>query len=230
MAKKAKPLASPVSVAFTLAWLEKRGSKRVAEGLGRFGIVTKLKVVGVPMATLNAFLKEFGTDQALSLALWKSGCYEARLLAAMVGDPEKVTKAQMNAWAASFENWADCDTACFKLFDQTPHAWELAKKWSASEKEFVKRGGFALMACLALHRKEEPDAKFLAMLPLIEKGAADDRNFVKKGVNWALRGIGQRKSPALKRAAMALAKKLSESKEAHTRWVGKDALRQLSRK
>jgi 3-methyladenine DNA glycosylase AlkD len=132
----------------------------------------------------------------------------------------------MNAWAAGFENWADCDTVCFHLFDRTPYAWEKARQWSASPREFVKRAAYALMACLALHDKAAPDKNFLAFLPLIEKGARDERHFVKKGVSWALRGIGRR-NPALNKAALATARRLSLSKEAASRWVGKDAQREL---
>jgi 3-methyladenine DNA glycosylase AlkD len=161
------------------------------------------------------------------VALWESGWYEARLLAALVGDPERVTRRQMNAWAASFENWADCDTVCFHLFDRTPFAWEKARQWSTSPREFVKRGGFTLMACLALHDKTASDKSFLVLLPLIEKGAHDERNFVKKGVNWALRAIGRR-NVALNAAALAVARRLAPSDEAACRWVGKDALRELA--
>jgi 3-methyladenine DNA glycosylase AlkD len=114
----------------------------------------------------------------------------------------------MNAWAAGFENWADCDTACFHLFDQSPFAWEKARQWAGSRHEFVKRGGFALMASLALHDRAAADAKFLAFLPLIETGAQDERNFVGKGVSWALRGIGRR-NPALHSAALVVARRLA---------------------
>jgi 3-methyladenine DNA glycosylase AlkD len=133
----------------------------------------------------------------------------------------------MNAWASSFENWADCDTACFKLFDRTPFAWEKSRQWSSSPREFVKRGGFALMACLALHDKAAPDKRFLAFLPVIEKGAGDGRNFVKKAVSWALRAIGRR-NLELNAAALAVARRLALSEGASARWVGKDALRELS--
>jgi 3-methyladenine DNA glycosylase AlkD len=179
------------------------------------------------MSILLSLKKQLGHDQALSLALWDSNWYEARLLAALIGDPQQVSRRQMNAWAAGFENWADCDTACFHLFDRSPFAWEKARQWSASPRELVKRGGFVLMACLALHDKTAPDQPFLAFLPLIERGARDERNFVKKGVSWALRGIGRR-SLALHRAALAASKRLALAEEASCRWVGKDALRELS--
>jgi len=208
-----------------LRWLGRRGTRRTVEGLPRYGIEAE-HAFGVTMGTLLALRKRLGTDHALSLALWESGWYEARLLAALVGDPQRVTRRQMHAWAASFENWGDCDTVCFHLFDRTPLAWEKARQWSTSPREFVKRGAFALMACLALHDKAAPDKRFLALLPLIEKGARDERNFVKKGVNWALRAIGRRNA-ALNAAAVAAAKRLAVSDEAACRWVGKDALREL---
>ncbi|HZI65690.1 MAG TPA: DNA alkylation repair protein, partial [Thermoanaerobaculia bacterium] len=174
-----------------LKWLERQGTKRTVEGMARYGIRAE-RAFGVTVGTLQSLAKRLGKDHALSLALWETGWYEARLLAAMVGEPQRVTRRQMDAWAAEFENWADCDTVCFHLFDRTPLAWERAPKWSASPREFVRRGGFVLMACLAAHDKAAPDGRFLPFLKLIEKGAGDDRNFVKKGVSWALRGIGRR--------------------------------------
>jgi 3-methyladenine DNA glycosylase AlkD len=209
-----------------LKWLERKGTRRTVLGMARYGIEAK-RAFGVPMGTLLSLRKRLGKDHALSLALWKSGWYEARLLAALVGDPQRVTRRQMNAWAASFENWGDCDTVCFHLFDRTPFAWEKARQWSTSPSEFVKRAGFVLMACLALHDKAASDAQFLAFLPLIEQGAHDERNFVKKGVNWALRAIGRR-NLALNAASLPVAKRLALSEEAACRWVGKDALRELA--
>ncbi len=209
-----------------LAWLERQGTQRTVKEMARYGIEAE-HAFGVPMGTLLSMRKRLGQDHALSLALWESRWYEARLLAALLGDPKRVTRRQMNAWAAGFENWADCDTVCFKLFDRAPFAWEKAHQWAKSPREFVKRGGFALMACLALHDKAAPDKSFLAFLPLIEKGARDERNFVKKGVSWALRAIGTR-NVALNTAALALARRLALSEEAPCRWVGKDAMRELA--
>ena len=209
-----------------MQWLQRQGTRRTIEEMARYGIEAE-RAFGVPMGTLLLLKKRLGTDHALSLALWESGWYEARLLAALVGDPERVTRRQMNAWAAGFENWADCDTVCFKLFDRSPFAWEKAHQWAKSPREFVKRGGFALMACLALHDKAAPDKSFLAFLPLIEKGARDERNFVKKGVSWALRAIGQR-NLALNAAALATARRLALSEGAACRGVGKAALRELA--
>ena len=144
-----------------------------------------------------------------------------------MGEPERLTRRQMNAWASSFETWVDCDTVCFKLWDRTPFAWAKAHQWAISPGEFVKRAAYALVACLALHDKAGPDKRFLAFLRLIEKGAYDERNFVKKGVNWALRSIGRR-NPALNTAALSVAQRLALSEKTGPRWVGKDALRELA--
>lgn len=210
-----------------LAWLKRKGTRRNVLGMARYGIVAK-RAFGVSMSRMLALKKRLGTDHALSLALWETGWYEARLLAALVGDPARVTRPQMNAWAADFENWADCDTVCFHLFDRTPFAWEKARQWARSPRELVKRAAFALMASLALHDKSAPDARYMAFLPLIERGATDERNFVKKGVSWALRSIGRR-NRTLHAAALAVSKRLARSEDAPRRWVGKDALRDLTR-
>ena len=210
-----------------LKWLETKGTRRYKDGLARYGIVAP-KAFGVPVGTMLKFAKAHGKDHALALALWKSGWYEARLLAAMLDDPKRVTRAQMDAWARDFDNWGLCDTVCWHLFDYTPFAWEKLRRWSTAPREFVKRAAFAMMAGQAGHNQAATDAQFLALLPLVEKGALDDRNFVKKAVSWALRRIGHR-SLALHSAAMASAKHLAASDGPSSRWVGKDALRDLSR-
>ena len=217
---------SPLDTKQVLAWLEQTGTRRNVLGMARYGIVAK-RAYGVPMGTLKSLHKQLGTDHALSLALWETGWYEARLLAALIGDPARVTRRQMNAWAGDFENWADCDTVCFHLFDRAPFAWPQARQWARSPREFVRRAGFALMASLALHDKLAPDARFVVFLPLIERGARDERNFVKKGVSWALRSIGRR-GRALNAAALAVSRRLARSGDAPSRWVGKDALRELA--
>jgi 3-methyladenine DNA glycosylase AlkD len=210
-----------------LKWLEKRGTRRYKDGLARYGIVAP-KAFGVPVGTLLKLAKQHGKDHALAGELWRSGWYEARMLAAMIDDPKQVTRRQMNAWVKGFDNWGICDTVCWHLFDYTPFAWVTLRQWSASPHEFVKRAAFAMMAGQAGHDKTATDGRFLALLPLIEKGARDERNFVKKAVNWALRRIGGR-SLALHAAALALAKRLAASDQASCRWVGKDAIRDLSR-
>lgn len=218
-----------MKVGEVLTWLKRHGSKRNVAGMARYGITSTGPVVGVSVGTLRTFAKRIGNDHALAADLWKAGWYESRMLAAFVDEPSRVTRRQMNAWAADFDNWAICDTACFHLFDKTPLAWERVRQWSTSPREFQKRAAFALMASLALHDKTTQDARFRPWLPLIECGAADDRNFVKKGVSWALRGVGKR-SRSLNKAAVVVAKRLARSDEPASRWVGKDALRELTRR
>lgn len=209
-----------------LAWLKRRGTKRNRDGMARYAIVAP-KVFGVSVADLRDLSKELGRDHALASALWKSGWYEARMLTAFVDEPERVTPAQMDRWARDFDNWAICDALCFHLFDRTPHAWSKIERWSRRREEFVRRAAFALLASMALHDKGAPDARFVRALPLIERAASDDRNFVKKAVSWALRSIGRR-NVALNRKAVAVSRRLIATDEPAARWVGRDALRELT--
>jgi 3-methyladenine DNA glycosylase AlkD len=209
-----------------LRWLERRGSRRNVLGMARYGIRSQ-KAFGVSMATMTPLVKRLGKDHTLALSLWATGWHEARILAALVDEPSRVTKPQMNGWVRDFDNWAVCDGVCFHLFDRTPFAWDKASRWAASPREFVKRAGFALMASLAAHDRTARDERFLEFLPLIEEGARDERNFVSKAVNWALRQIGKR-NLVLHPAAMSTARRLASSEDAPRRWVGKDALRELT--
>lgn len=213
-------------VAAVLAQLERRGTASVRRGMARYGIVAR-HAYGVPMGTLLKMSRELGVDHALARGLWTSGWYEARLLAALVGDPAQVTAREMDAWARSFENWGDCDTVCFKLWDRTPLAWGRARAWAGAPRELVRRGGFVLMACLALHDKAAPDRPFLGFLRAIARGASDERPIVLKGVSWALRSIGRRNAE-LHAAAVAVARQLAGAADPSPRWVGKDALRELT--
>ena len=210
-----------------LAWLKARGTKKNVAGMARYGIVAR-NVLGVSMGTMKLLAKKLQKNHDMALELWDTDVCEARMLAALIDDPTRVTRGQMSTWVKDFDNWAICDTACFHLFDKTPHAYAFVTKWASSKEEFVKRAAFALAASLALHDKKGPDAPFVKMLPLIERAAGDERNFVKKGVSCALRGIGTR-SQSLHAPAVALAKKLAALDNAAGRWVGKDALRDLSR-
>jgi 3-methyladenine DNA glycosylase AlkD len=216
-----------VRVKSVLATLERMASKQVREGMARYAIPND-KAFGIPVGELQKLAKRLGRDHALALALWESGFYEARLLASFVDEPARVTPAQMDRWCRAFDNWAVCDTACFHLFDRTPHAFAKVERWATRKPEFERRAAFALLASIAGHDKQASDAAFLRSLPLIAGAADDPRNFVKKAVSWALRRIGTR-NEALKKAALALAKELAASEDAATRWVGKDALRDLSR-
>lgn len=213
-------------LAHALEWMERRGSKRNRDGMARFGITAR-KVYGISVGDLRKLARELGPSHALARALWKTGWYEARMLAAMVGEPARVTPAEMESWAKAFDNWAICDTLTFVLWDRTPHAWPKVREWATRKEEFVKRASFALLASLTVHDKAAPDEWYLEGLVLIEREASDERNFVKKAVNWALRSIGKR-SPMLNQESIAVAKRLATSKDRASRWVGTDALRELS--
>src|SRR5262245_15588931 len=185
-----------------IALLKRRGSKAGREGMARYGLPAD-RAFGVSVGAIRATAKQLGRDHQLAIALWRSGWYEARMLATMVDDPALVTPAQMDSWCEDFDSWGICDTACFVLFDRSPHAFRKVAEWAHRKEEFVRRGAFALLASLALHDKSSTDAPFMKCFPLIERAARDDRNFVKKGVSWALRGVGSR-SAALHRRAIAV--------------------------
>ena len=214
-------------VASTLEWLERRGTKANRDGMARYGLVAP-KVFGVSVGNVQTLAKQIGRDHDLALALWDTDWYEARLLTAFVDDPDRVTPSQMDRWARDFDNWGICDTVCMHLFDKTPYAWKKVDVWSKRKDEFVKRAAFALLASLALHDRNAKDAVFLKSIKTVRGGANDERNFVKKGVSWALRSIGHRNS-ALHAAAVAEAERLAEARDSTERWVGKDALRDLMR-
>ncbi|HEX6398664.1 MAG TPA: DNA alkylation repair protein, partial [Steroidobacteraceae bacterium] len=210
-------------VASALRWLEKHASKSVREGMSRYAIPNE-HALGVRMSDIQKLAKQLGRDHALALELWKTGVYEARMLTAYVDEPARVTRAQMDAQARAFDNWAICDTLCFALWVRTPHAFAKIRQWATRREEYVKRASFALLASVALKDKEAPDEEFRRALALIEKASGDERNFVKKAVNWALRGIGNR-NRALNQAALDLSRKLAASAAPAPRWIGKDALR-----
>jgi 3-methyladenine DNA glycosylase AlkD len=213
-------------VAHILEWLEARGTAYNREGMARFGIHSS-KVFGVSMETMRPLARTLVRDHELAQALWVTGWHEARILASMVDDPAAVTPRQMDAWARDFDNWAVCDSVCYQLFDRTPYAMAKVDIWSRRRAEFVRRGAFALMAGLAVHDKTRADADFSRFLPIIERTATDDRNFVMKAVNWALRQIGKR-NLALNAAALDLAVCLSSHTSRSARWIGRDASRELA--
>lgn len=207
--------------------LEELSTEHERENLVRFGI-TASNALGVSVKNIRIVAKPLGRNHDLALALWDTGCYEARMLTSFVDEPAKVTAAQMDRWCRDFDNWGICDTLCFHLFDRTPHAWTKVEQWHDQQREFVKRAAFALLASLAGHDKKATDSQFLDSLVLIEKAATDERNFVKKGVSWALRRLGTRNAK-LKAAALKVARDLAKSPDAAARWIGKDALRDLTR-
>lgn len=194
-------------------------------GMARFGLTGDGRL-GLAVPTLRALAREFRRDHELALALWDTGIPDAQLLAGMVAEPARLTLAQMDHWASGMRAWDVCDQACTNAFVKSPLAWDAIPRWAAREAEFEKRAGFALLAVAAVHQKQRPDADFLARLPLIEAAADDERNFVKKAVNWALRQIGKR-SPALREPARRVAERLCGREEKSARWIGSDARREL---
>lgn len=211
-----------------LAALRAEASPKFLAEMGpRYGIVTD-KAFGVLMNRMQAVAKPLGRDHALAKALWATGWYEARMIACMIDDPKLVTPEQMDRWRADFDNWAIADTVCFKLFDRVPHAPAKVVEWVRLNDEFGKRAGFALLASLALHGHAD-EAFLLDGLKLIEAHATDERNFVKKGANWALRAIGGKKNSTLRAEARALAERLAASPDRTARWNGKDALRAFAK-
>lgn len=228
--KAAKPKTEDASldeaVQSALTWLKRHSSKATRDGMARYGLPSD-QALGTTMADMLTLAKRLGRDHSLAAALWDTGVYEARMVAAMIDDPAQVTAAQMDRWCKDFDNWGICDTVCFKLFDRAPHAWTKVSQWSGKRDEYVKRAAFALLWGLTVHDKQAPNASFIEGLRLIERAADDDRNFVKKAVNMALRATGKR-NRALNAAAVATAKRLAESSNAAAKWVGKDALRELT--
>ncbi len=197
------------------------------EGMGRFGINPD-RALGVRIPDLRRLARRIGRDHTLALALWDTGVHEARILASMVDEPTRVTERQMESWAGDFDSWDLCDQCCGNLFDRTPYARSKALEWAGRDEKFMKRAGFALMASMAVHDREAPDDVFREFLQVIERESDDDRNYVKKAVNWSLRQIGKR-SPRLRRAAIATAKRIRKRGSRAARWIAADALRELAR-
>ena len=209
-----------------LTWLQRHSTKATRDGMARYAIPSA-RAYGVAMRDIKALGKKLGRNQPLAVALWTTGVYEARMLASFVGDPDQLTSAQMDRWCRDFDNWAFCDAMAFNLFDRTPHAWTKVAQWSRRRNEFEKRAAFALLWSLTVHDKSAGDDRFEQGLALIEREAGDERHFVRKATNMALRAIGKR-NRALNAAATVVARRLAGSKDEAARWVGKDALRELT--
>src|SRR6185369_4897067 len=208
-----------------LAALRAAADPKNVAGMARYGISTQ-GTLGVPVVLIRRLAKLAGRSHELAAELWDSGIHEARILATIVDRPEWVTRRQMTAWARDFDSWDVCDQACLNLFRYSPYAWELTAKWAEARQEFVRRAGFAMMAGLAVKDKNASDAQFEALLPLIREASTDDRNMVKKAVNWALRSIGKR-NEKLRRAAIAEAEQIQAIDSRAARWIASDALREL---
>lgn len=210
-----------------MAELQAHANPVNVEGMARFGITPATPILGISIYTLRAMAKG-QRDHDLAQRLWETGIHEARLLACFIDDPALVTPEQMDRWAADFDTWDLCDQATTSLFDLTPHAVAKAVAWCDREEEFVRRGGYALMAGLAWHRMDLPDPVLLDFLPLIEKHADDPRNYVKKAVNWALRNIGKR-APAFREPCLACARRIQATGGRTARWIASDAIRELEK-
>jgi 3-methyladenine DNA glycosylase AlkD len=216
-----------VDSANVLAELRRLANPTNVAGMARFGIDGQ-NLLGISVVQLRAIAKRTGRDHSLAEELWASGIFEARILAAFVAEPARVTRRQANAWAKDFECWADCDGLCIHLFRKTPFAHDLAVAWSSRREELVKRAGFTMMATLAVHDKVAGNEVFRGYLCRVHEASTDERHNVKKGVNWALRQIGKR-NLILNREAIRMAKRIREKDSRAGRWIAGDALRELQR-
>jgi 3-methyladenine DNA glycosylase AlkD len=205
--------------------LESKSDRAAVRGMARFGI-TAAKAYGWSTPALKDFARDIGKHHDLAQRLWAAGILEARMLAGLIDEKERVSEAQMEDWAKDFDSWAVCDGTCLNLFRYTPFAYKKCRQWSERQEEFVKRAAFTLMACLAVTDKAANDRMFLRFLPVIKRQAGDERNYVKKAVNWALRQIGKR-SQRLNRAAIKAAQEIHGLDSPSARWIASDALREL---
>jgi 3-methyladenine DNA glycosylase AlkD len=210
-----------------LVELRRLGNHENVAGMARYGIAPR-EALGISAGPLRALARRIGRNHALASQLWATGVFEARLLAAFVAEPNRLTRRQARVWTGDFENWADCDGVCIHLFRKAPFAHAFAVECSRRKREFVKRAGFTLMATLAVHDKAASDEVFLDYLSRIAEAASDERNGVKKAVNWALRQIGKR-NPKLQRAAIRTAESIRRQGTPAARWIASDALRELKR-
>lgn len=208
--------------------LKQKGDAKHLAGMVRFGI-TGVNALGVNMPDLRKLAKLIKTDHRLALGLWDTGLHEARILASMIDDPKQVTPQQMDRWTGAFNSWDVCDQVCGNLFDRTPFAIGKAIEYSSSGEEYVKRAGFVLMAEFAVHNKKAADREFMQFFPIMEREAWDERNFVKKAVNWALRQIGKRNA-ALNLAAIETAKRIGRQESRAAKWTARNALAELEKR
>jgi len=213
------------SVKDVLDKLRSQAQPEQLKGMAKYGMTVEQRL-GVSVPDMRKLAKEIGRDHKLALDLWRTGIAEARILAGMVDDPAELTEEQMEDWVKDIDSWDICDQVCMNLFEKSPLAWKKIVDWSEREQEFVKRTAFSLIACLAWHDKKASDEKFIELLPVIIRGATDERNFVKKAVNWALRNIGK-KNLKLNRAAINAAEEIQRLDSKAARWIASDAIREL---
>jgi 3-methyladenine DNA glycosylase AlkD len=220
--RKRLPRASAKQV---MTRLRRMANPANAAGMARFGINSR-RTLGIAIPTLRKLARELGSDHVLAQKLWASGIHEARILASFIDQPRQVTAAQMDRWVKAFDSWDVCDQVC-GLFERTPWAGKKIRAWAADEREYVKRAAFAMIAGLAVHHEAAHDHVFEPFLRMIRRGATDERNFVKKAVNWALRSIGKR-NRRLNRRAIAVARGIGRLNSPAARWVAAAALRELT--
>jgi len=213
------------SVEDVLERLKEKARPDQLEGMARYGMAVE-KRLGVSIPELRILAKEIGKNHELALELWKTEVTETRIMATMIDDPEKLTEGQMEDWVKGINSWDVCDQVCMNLFEKSPLAWKKIIDWSSREEEFAKRTAFSLIACLAWHDKKIKDEKFVELFPVITRGATDERNFVKKAVNWALRNIGKR-NQNLNKAVIGAAKEIQRLDSKAARWIASDTLREL---
>ena len=206
--------------------LKSMSNPEAVKGMARYGINPKNNL-GVSISKLRPIAKEIGKDHDLALKLWSSGIHDARLLACFIEDPVKITGEQMDSWSKDFDSWDVCDQACTSLFDLTPLAWKKVFEWAKRDEEFVKRAAFSIIAGLAVHDKKAGDKEFEQFSPLIKEHSVDERNYVKKAVNWALRNVGKR-NLALNKQMIKLSKEIQKIDSKSARWIANDAIRELS--
>jgi len=205
--------------------LRRKAKPDQLQGMAKYGMAIE-KRLGLSIPELRKLAKEIGKNHDLALELWKTEIDEARILAAMIDDPLKLTEAQMEDWVKGINSWDVCDQVCMNLFEKSPLAWKKIHDWSKREEEFVKRTAFSLLACLAWHDKKAKDEQFTAFFPSIKQGATDERNFVKKAVNWALRNIGKR-NQNLNKAVIDAAREIRQLDSKAARWIATDAIKEL---
>jgi 3-methyladenine DNA glycosylase AlkD len=209
-----------------LEMLKANANPHALEGMKRYGISTQ-NTLGIAIPTLRKIARQIGKDHRLALQLWESGVHEARILAALIDKPEQVSETQMDQWAKDFDSWDVCDQVCSNLFDRTPYAYKKALQWSKREEEFVRRAGFTMMAALVVHDKKAAAENFRQFFPAILQAATDERNYVKKAVNWALRQIGKRNFE-LNEEAIRVAEEIARIESTSARWIASDARRELT--
>lgn len=209
-----------------IAKIKSSHNPKAVAGMARYGINSN-NTYGVSIPILRGMAKEIGKSHSLALQLWASGIHEARLLACFIDNPKQIDEDQMENWIQDFDSWDICDQCCGNLFDKTPFAYNKALEWSRKDEEFVKRAGFVLMTQLAVHDKKAADDRFIEFLPIIKSESDDDRNFVKKAVNWALRQIGKR-NRYLNELAIETGREIQQRGTKAARWIAADALRELT--